>query len=65
MCPFCISNLVLLGAAALSTGGATALVASKLRAKTRAADISRKFKRRITAHSHPAQPYLARKTSGQ
>ena len=51
MCPFCISNLALLTVGVVSTGGATALVAGKLRAKNKAAEISRKFRNRITARA--------------
>ena len=55
MCPFCISNLALLAMGAVSTGGVTALIAGKVRAKSKAAEISNNFKRRIKSRVRPAQ----------
>jgi uncharacterized protein YoaH (UPF0181 family) len=65
MCPICISNLALLAVGVVSTGGVTAVVAGKLRAQNKAAEISRKFKNRITARAQRPQSQTARLASSQ
>jgi hypothetical protein len=67
MCPFCLANVAMLAAGVTSTGGLTALIAGKLRSKSKTREISKNFKQRIRSRVHPAQqhPYLAERFSGQ
>jgi hypothetical protein len=57
MCPFCIANLALIAAGTVSTGGLTALIASKLRKKSKVGEISSNFKRRIKSRARLTQEY--------
>jgi hypothetical protein len=57
MCPFCIANLALVAGGAASTGGLTALIANKLRKKSKAGEISNNFKRRIKSRARLTQEY--------
>ncbi|PYU03517.1 MAG: hypothetical protein DMG34_12890 [Acidobacteria bacterium] len=52
MCPFCLANVAMLAAGVTSTGGLTAFVAGKLRAKSKTREISNNFKRRIKSRVH-------------
>jgi hypothetical protein len=67
MCPFCLANVAMLAAGVTSTGGLTAFVAGKLRAKSKTREISNNFKRRIKSRVHAAQQhrYLAERFSGR
>jgi hypothetical protein len=67
MCPFCLANVAMLAAGVTSTGGLTALVAGKLRSKSKTREISNNFKQRIESRVHAAQQqrYLAERFSGQ
>jgi hypothetical protein len=57
MCPFCIANLALIAAGTVSTGALTALIATKLRKKNRAGEISGNLKRRIRSRASSTQEY--------
>jgi hypothetical protein len=67
MCPFCLANVAMLAAGVTSTGGLTALIAGKLRSKSKTREISSNFKQRIRSRVHPARQhrYLAENVSGQ
>ena len=52
MCPFCLANVAMLAAGVTSTGGLTALIAGKLRSKSKTREISNNFKRRIKSRVH-------------
>jgi hypothetical protein len=65
MCPFCISNLALLAVGTVSTGGATALVASKLRAKRRVREISRRFRQRLASREGSTKPQPTERASAR
>jgi hypothetical protein len=67
MCPFCLANVAMLAAGVTSTGGLTALVAGKLRSKSKIREISNNFKQRIKSRVHATQQhrYLAEGFSGQ
>jgi hypothetical protein len=61
MCPICFANVAMLAAGVTSTGGLMALIAGKLRSKSKTREISNNFKRRLRSRIHPAQQhrYLA------
>ena len=67
MCPFCLANVAMLAAGVTSSGGLTALIAGKLRSKSKTREISNNFKQRIKSRVHAAQQhrYLAERVSGQ
>ena len=67
MCPFCLANVAMLAAGVTSTGGLTALIAVKLRSKSKTREISNNFKQRIKSRVHAAQQhrYLAERFSGR
>jgi len=59
MCPFCLANMAMLAAGVTSTGGLTALVAGKLRSKSKTREISNNFKQRIKSRVHATSSTVA------